>query len=291
MKFQFVAVCVLLSSLFEMGLTSTNVEITYLGHSAFKITSPSGITLIIDPYENSAWSHWFLASFPETVADVLLISHDHFDHSAQHAIVGAYQLIETPSEHHMRDIKIRALKGNHARSEKYGSSNIIFLLEIEGLKICHLGDNGTVLSCDIVSQLYKPDILFVPVDDSEHLLDFSEVDMLIDLLDPHVIIPMHYRDRAISSECSPLGDIDNWLRSKSDVLLIDTSTINVDLVTIADLPGIWVLKPRTALTDGDIVQFLPCFLNPWGRLFLASIGLVAMFWIVAKYLSSKRVGV
>ncbi|MFZ0516381.1 MAG: MBL fold metallo-hydrolase [Acidobacteriaceae bacterium] len=65
--------------------TPSNVKIEFYGHDAFKITSPTGLTVLSDPWRNDAtgaYPHWFLTEFPAIRVDIVLSTHAHFDHDA-----------------------------------------------------------------------------------------------------------------------------------------------------------------------------------------------------------------
>ena len=65
------------------------MKLSYYGHCAFKWTSPAGVRILIDPYGNSEQSYWFVREFPPIETDLLLVTHDHFDHNAEETVPAA----------------------------------------------------------------------------------------------------------------------------------------------------------------------------------------------------------
>jgi L-ascorbate metabolism protein UlaG (beta-lactamase superfamily) len=64
------------------------VEIAFFGSSAFRITSPRGVNVLIDPWRNHPsrnWD-WYFRDFPITSVDIGTSTHAHFDHDALHGL-------------------------------------------------------------------------------------------------------------------------------------------------------------------------------------------------------------
>ena len=160
--------------------------IKWFGQSCFEIKTAQG-TIVADPFGDSIG---FV--MPSLRADVLTISHQHFDHNNR-AKVAARQIIETPGAHQAGEIKITGWLAPH--DEQGGAQRgqvIIFKFEAEGINLVHLGDLGTVLSDIQVSQVGRADILFIPVG-GKYTLDISQAVNVARLLQPKIIVPMHYR--------------------------------------------------------------------------------------------------
>src|SRR5688572_16385033 len=113
----------------------------YLGHSSFLWIGPSGTRVIVDPYDNthpSGWQ-WFLRSFPDVEADIVLITHDHFDHNATHRVRRDPRVVRTSGHLSADDLTIDGYEDKHASPDDI--PNTIFVLDADGVRICHLGDN------------------------------------------------------------------------------------------------------------------------------------------------------
>src|SRR5205085_11177425 len=103
--------------------------------------------------------------------------------------------------------------------EEFGQKNTMWLIEVSGLRIAHLGDNGPLTESN-VRDLGRVDILMMPIDAREHILKDAEIDEIRRTARPRVLIPMHYRYPDLeSSDDSPrgLGPIDSWLARQESV--------------------------------------------------------------------------
>src|SRR5436305_7424348 len=81
--------------IYGMG-NDRSIRIRHFGHAAFSITTANGDVIFIDPFGNSAWSRWFPAELDAHKANILLISHRHFDHNNRDAISGAQSILDGP---------------------------------------------------------------------------------------------------------------------------------------------------------------------------------------------------
>jgi len=120
---------------------------------------------------------------------------------------------------------ITGVRGKHADpwGKEFGQKNTIWRVEIGGLRIAHLGDNGP-LTEDNIRDLGPVDILMMPIDAREHILKDAEVEAIRRTMRPRVLIPMHYRYPDLeSSEDSPrgLGPIDPWLVGRRSVTRLE----------------------------------------------------------------------
>lgn len=239
-----------------------DVTIEYIAHAAFRITASGGSTVVIDPYASQVWLGY---DFPgEVPTDAVLITHPHYDHDA-----GQYRglpfpwgndvrVIRYPGRFTVGDIAVTGIVGKHADpyGKEFGQINTIFLIEVNGLRIAHLGDNGP-LTAENVAALGEVDFLMIPIDAEYHILKEDEIHNIISSVAPRFVVPMHYRIAAL--EASPtgpsdLGEIDPWLEGKRDILRLSEHT---HTFSAADLPDVDVIvfphSPRipTLLESGQ----------------------------------------
>ena len=73
------------------------LQLQYLAHSSFLLTTDSGLRVVIDPWRNPERGLWFLLEFPLTEADLVVVTHDHFDHDAVHRITGLSSVVRHPN--------------------------------------------------------------------------------------------------------------------------------------------------------------------------------------------------
>ena len=114
------------------------MKIKWLGHSSFKITLDNGRTIITDPFDDSVGY-----PMPGESADIVLSSHDHFDHNCFSAVSGDPEIINAPGSYERFGAAIHGVASFHddARGAKRGT-NVIFTVEADGVRLTHLGDLG-----------------------------------------------------------------------------------------------------------------------------------------------------
>jgi len=168
------------------------MHIIWHGQSCFQIqTSLSKgeqTTLAIDPFNEATG-----LKVPSFQADVLLITHDHHDHNNKKAIKGTPFLIEGPGEYEVKEIAIQGIPSFHDEEEgKKRGPNTIYLIEVEEMRLCHLGDFGQKeLTEDQLEQIGDIDVLMVPVG-GEFTIDAKGATHVISQIEPKIVIPMHY---------------------------------------------------------------------------------------------------
>jgi L-ascorbate metabolism protein UlaG (beta-lactamase superfamily) len=171
------------------------MRIQYFGHCAFQITLIDGTSIVLDPFRNDPPSHsWFAHPFPVLTPDVVLVSHPHFDHDNVDAFLNSPTIVRHPLTVEGAHFEITSLVDRHAKAygQAYGAWNIIFLLEAEGIRLCHWGDNRPNLDPAQVHALGHIDVLMLPVDGSQHILDCEDVEAVIRYLGPKIVFPTHY---------------------------------------------------------------------------------------------------
>lgn len=182
------------------------MKIQYLGHSSFKISAGS-VTILTDPFDPQKVG----LPYPKVQADLVLSSHDHFDHRYLEAITGEPFVIGAPGEYEVKGVKVRGFQTFH--DDKGGSErgkNTVYLFEAEGLSVCHLGDLGHLLDEKIVEEFEDLDLLFVPVG-GVYTIGPSEASKIVSKLEPKVIVPMHYRVDGIAESFKELKPVSAFL--------------------------------------------------------------------------------
>lgn len=223
-----------------------SASLTYLGHCAFLWQSEQGRRVLIDPFRNpSDGYYWFLRGFPDTPVDVVAVTHDHFDHNNADALSGNPTILRGPGEFKLDDLKITGILDLHSgKSGRRGMVNTIFVVEVNRVRVCHIGDNRHDFPNDVRDQIGEVDMLMVTVDDSSHLLTSEEVDQLTARLSPSVIIPMHYYIDGLTTVKSTLGGPDGWLETQEVVRPLDTSEIRLDRTTLPNSREVWVFDAQ-----------------------------------------------
>lgn len=163
------------------------MEISYLGHSSFKIKTKTA-TVITDPFDPSAVG----LKYSGVEGDIVTVSHPHHDHNAIDRVAGVKKVFDGPGEYEVMGVSIIGYPSFHdtKQGEERGK-NTIFVIEAEGLRIAHLGDLGHTLSDDLVNEMGGVDVLMVPVG-GKFTLGAKEAAEIVGKVDPYFTIPMHY---------------------------------------------------------------------------------------------------
>ena len=177
--------------------------IRWHGHSCFEI-SDENITLVTDPHDGKSIG----IKPPIVKADIILVSHDHFDHNSTRTVEGPNSEIikESKEPSDVSGVAIRSVATCHddMDGEKRGFNNI-FHFKVNGINFCHLGDLGHIIDDPLVEQLKPIDILFIPVGDV-FTINAASAWKVLEKLKPRIVIPMHYRVGGLSLSIKPVDD-------------------------------------------------------------------------------------
>ena len=229
---------------------SGDVKIEFYGHMAFKVTSPQGLSIMIDPWRNDpsgAWGHWFPEEFPGTPVDIVLSTHAHFDHDAVYRPHAIMVLERMAGEFRLGDVKITGIAEKHMCKSKgwfkwteaekefnqefcppnnyLHMDNFIQIVETGGIRIAHWGDNRPLPSGFTDDLLKNIDVLIMNIDGSSHILSYEDIDAALKRYQPRVVIPGHYFTRGASSVLTTLGTADEWVDSQKDVVRLKKSEL------------------------------------------------------------------
>jgi L-ascorbate metabolism protein UlaG (beta-lactamase superfamily) len=165
------------------------MDITWFGHSCFRL-SDRGVTIVTDPPDDEMGY-----DRPRIRADVVTISHEHPGHNNRIGFRGGPKFFDGPGEYEVKDVFITGIATYHdTRSGASRGRNTVFLFEFDGVTICHLGDLGHVPTQAQVEALSSVDVLLIPVG-GLHTIDPSKASEVISLIEPLIVVPMHYRTK------------------------------------------------------------------------------------------------
>lgn len=179
------------------------MDINWLGHSCFKIRGRQA-SIVTDPYPPDLGY-----SLGKPSADIVTISHQHPSHNYKQGVGGDYRLITGPGEYEIRGVLIIGIATFHdvEGGQKRGK-NTIYLMDVDGVAICHLGDLGHVLTAEQVEEIDNVDVLLLPVG-GVSTIDASMAAEVIRQLEPKVVVPMHYKTPVLNRE---LGPVEKFLK-------------------------------------------------------------------------------
>ncbi|HUW24088.1 MAG TPA: MBL fold metallo-hydrolase [Patescibacteria group bacterium] len=178
------------------------MDILYLGHSSFRIKTRSA-TIIADPF-SSAVVGW---KFPKTEADIVTVSHQHQDHNQVEAVGGEPFIVSLPGEYEIKGISIFGYSSFHDKNKgAERGPNTIFVIEAEGLRLCHLGDLGVLPPAEVMEEIIGVDVLMVPVG-GKYTLGPEEAVEAVNQIEPSIVLPMHFRVPGLTE----LADLNEFL--------------------------------------------------------------------------------
>lgn len=167
------------------------MDITWLGHSCFRIKGKEA-TLLTDPFDESIGYPW-----SRPTANIVTISHGHKGHSNAEGVDGNPRVISRPGEYEVSGVFVIGLPTFHdAEDGSIRGRNTSYLIEMDDIKLCHLGDIGHQLSSRHVQELNGIDVLFVPVG-GVSTADAKGAAQMVRSINPKIVLPMHYQTEVV----------------------------------------------------------------------------------------------
>jgi len=204
------------------------------GHSCFEFFD--SMRVVVDPHDGRSIG----LKAPNLKADVVLITHDHFDHNAVRVVRGDFKVIRGPGHYKVGKVDIRGFEAYHdKKSGALRGKVTMYHLTMDGIAMLHVGDLGHVLSEATVNKIGKVDILFIPVG-GRYTVDGDEAYENVKLIKPKVVVPMHYSLPGLSLSLQP---VDNFLSHFEEGKIIHVG--NSIEFTKNDLPEdttVWVFS-------------------------------------------------
>lgn len=180
------------------------MQIRWHGHSCFEF-SDGETTVVIDPHDGKSIG----IRPPIASADIVLMTHDHYDHNASRAISGDHK---DHKFHNGRfECKGITFHGYSTFHDREGGAqrglNTIYKFVMDGISVCHCGDLGDIPNDQVIKQIQHVDMLFLPVG-GYYTMELDQLKEFIQLVNPTVLVPMHYRVGGLTINIS---DLDNFL--------------------------------------------------------------------------------
>ena len=179
------------------------MDISWLGHSCF-IIKGSNAVVITDPYSPDLGY-----TLGKPTARIITVSHQHSGHSSVQGIGGEPRLVTRPGEYEISDVLIIGVATFHDtdRGSERGE-NTVFVIEIDEISVCHLGDLGHALTAEQVEGIGNVDVLLLPVG-GVSTINTPAAAGVVRQLEPKAVIPMHYQTPALNRDLEP---VENFLK-------------------------------------------------------------------------------
>jgi L-ascorbate metabolism protein UlaG (beta-lactamase superfamily) len=206
-------------------------RLTWYGQSCFLLESAAGTRVVMDPIPSG------IGYTPpaDLRGDVVTVSHEHGDHNNVALVQGKPRILRgltadkkgwVKVDEKIKDVAIRSVGVYH--DEDKGAKrglNTVFLYEVGGVRIAHLGDLGHLLTDQQLSAIGSVDVAMIPVGGT-YTIDARQATRVIDQLRPRlIIIPMHYKTDVLTIK--ELATVDAFLAGKPNVRRENTNTIAI----------------------------------------------------------------
>ena len=215
------------------------MKVKWLGHASFLITTEEGTRIVTDPYTPGVYGLEY--GNIKDKADIVTVSHEHDDHNYVKGVPGNPQVVKGDGTHKVKGIDFMGIACHHDESGgKERGQNTIFCFTVNGIKLCHLGDLGHILTNDQIKSIGAVDVLLIPVGGS-FTVDAAGANKVIDQLKPRVVIPMHFKN----SRCPnfPVNEVEPFLTGKTNVKRLKASETELKRGQLPSNTEFVVLQP------------------------------------------------
>lgn len=175
------------------------MEIVWFGHSCFRLRGKD-ISIITDPFDRSSGY-----SLGHVAAQVVTVSHNAPDHANVGAVDGDPRIVDGPGEYEISGVFITGVATRRdSRTGIAKEHNTAYLIEIDDLTVCHLGDLGEILTPEQVEQMNSADVLLIPVG-GNNTINAAKAAEVVSQIEPRIVIPMHFKTDVTTLELEPVS--------------------------------------------------------------------------------------
>jgi L-ascorbate metabolism protein UlaG (beta-lactamase superfamily) len=175
------------------------MEIIWYGHACFRLKDKNS-TVVTDPFDKSLG-----LPLPRPKADIVTISHQSPHHNYTAGIKDSFKVIDGPGEYEIGGTFITGIRMVSTKQNANGAlPNNVFVFYMEDLAICHLGDLNQVPTQSQVEGMGSINVLMVPVG-GKKALNAAQAAEVISLIEPDIVIPMHYQLPGITIDLDPVS--------------------------------------------------------------------------------------
>lgn len=177
------------------------MEITWYGHSCFRLTERNYATVVTDPFDSKAVGYDAL----KLKAEIVTVSHDAPGHSNTDAVKGSTHVLTGAGEFEIGDVFITAVQtGGGGKKNKDKVRNTLYVFDYDGITVAHLGDLQEVPTQSEVEAMGTVNVLLVPVGGGSSL-NAAKAAEVVSLIEPNLVVPMHYSTPDTKLKLDSLG--------------------------------------------------------------------------------------
>ena len=188
------------------------MEITWLGHSCFQLRGKN-VVLVTDPFTpQEGPEQGDLSKQGKINPAIITVSHKHPGQGYMQGFGGNARIVSGPGEYEISDVLITGVASyqDDKRGQVHGR-NTIYIIHMDELVICHLGDIGHALYEEQLEEVADADVLLIPIGGDNNTT--AQAAEIISQVEPRIVIPMHYRpaDKLIDAAQTP-SPLDKFCR-------------------------------------------------------------------------------
>ena len=215
------------------------MKLRWLGHSAFLLTAADGTSVITDPYLPGSFSGQLKYGPIRETAHAVTVSHHHQDHDGVSHLPGQPKAVEGKGTFKVGSVSVRGIETFHDANEGAGRGrNTVFVFEVDGMRVCHCGDLGHVLTVEQVAAIGKVDVLLLPVGGT-FTVDATAAREVAEQLAARVTVPMHYKTDKLGFN---IDGVEAFTKGEKNVRRIGRAEVEVSAGELPPTPEIWVLE-------------------------------------------------
>ena len=214
------------------------MEIIWYGHSCFRLSERGLASVVTDPFDHNQVGYEPL----KLKADIVTISHDTPGHNFVSAVKGDAYVIDGPGEFEIGGVFITGHQTNHVKKDEGELRNTLYLFDFNGINVMHLGDLNSIPTQAEVEDFGHIHIALVPVGGGGSLNAIKATE-IISLLEPKIVIPMHFATPATGNTVQQLDTIDKFLK--------EMGLSNIEKVPSLKIPNVSSLPDETKVVILD----------------------------------------
>ncbi len=215
------------------------MDITWLGHACFRLRGRD-VSILTDPYEGSDWGYAPL----QTSANVVTVSNEHPHHAGVASIEGNPRVLRGPGEYEIGGALIWGIRTARPPTEARGAKNTAFVIQLEDLTVCHLGDLASApLTAEELARIKDSDVLLVPVG-GHCTINAAQAAGVVAQIEPKVIVPMHFATDATQGHLQ-LDGIERFCRELGASEVSPRARLSVSATSLPSEPTVVLMERRT----------------------------------------------
>jgi L-ascorbate metabolism protein UlaG (beta-lactamase superfamily) len=209
------------------------LDVTWLGQSCFRLRG-RGAAVVTDPFPPSLGPRLRLEG------NVVTVSHPHENHNHVQSVKDAY-VIEGPGEYEVSGVTVVGLPTFHdSRQGAEHGRNTVYVIELDDVRVCHLGDLGHALDDRALETIGNVDVLLVPVGGGR-TLDGAKAAEVCRQVEPRYVVPMHFGHPALHTDLAP---VERFLKEMGVPESEAQSKLTVQASSAESETKVVVLEPR-----------------------------------------------